>query len=355
MFSSGGLLELYSTRCSYEEIWHAVRVLRSGKYILGDNVAALESEIAKFLGVEPERVVTCASGTDALTLALENVYAYGREIVVPALTFSATYEAVLRVGATPVVADLDIGHLTPSLELIERAVTDKTAAVVVVHMYGWPAPEILAIRDFCDAKEIALIEDTAQAFGASIDGLNVATIGDFGAISFYPTKPLGGVGDGGAVVFKNKLRAHWSRGRRNHGRVDGKQVMPGYNSRFDEVNAAVLRRRLARYPDTLKHLREIADRYDGLLGSVSIAKKSNSLPAPYVYPIMVSDRDRIAAELADVGIKTGIHYDPPISGLPYVTTECPVANRAMKSQLSLPCHREVEIADVDWIAEVILG
>jgi dTDP-4-amino-4,6-dideoxygalactose transaminase len=340
------------------EIWRAARVLNGGNYILAGEVAGLESEIAGFLGVSADRVVTCASGTDAITLALESTKGGrpGGEVIVPALTFSATYEAVLRTGAAPVVADIDQKHLTPSLSQIEALLTDKTSAVIMVHIYGWAAADIMAIRDLCRDREIILIEDVAQAFGATIEGINVATIGDAAALSFYPTKPLGGVGDGGAVVFKDERQAAWARARRNHGRnASRQQIMAGYNSCFDEVNATILRYRLARYRETLEHLRNLAALYSEKIGFLSIDVPRSSRPAPYVYPILVDGRERVAGYLEDTGAVSGIHYDPPISGLPYVAAQCPTANRMMRKQMSLPCHRKVTLADVDWICEVVLS
>lgn len=349
------MIEMFSTRATWFEAMDAVRVLRGGQLVAWRNCELLESEIAAFLGIAADRVVTCGSGTSALVLAMEALGSGGKrkEVIVPAVTFSATYEAVLCAGATPVVADVDPACMTPTVDQIEAKITPNTSAVIIVHLYGWSAADTAAIRGLCWDRRIALIEDTAQAFGADLRGAKLATVGDAGAVSLYPTKPLGGVGDGGFVVFERVDDAAFARKRRDHGRHGGVQVSPGYNSRLDEVNAAVVRRRLSEYASTLSHLRALADAYDSLIGWCSTRKPIGCQPAPYVYPIRNSGRDELREHLKASGIETRVHYDPPVSGLPYVTADCPNAGPAAKKQISLPCHRGMSLRDVEVVCEAV--
>lgn len=344
------MIRLFHTQCSEEEIEIASGVLRHGQLVMGEHVHALEHELADYLGVDEDAVVTCASGTDALVLALEELVMPGEEVIVPAMTFSATYEAVLRVGAKPVVADVDPLALCMTASEVARLITKHTAAVILVHLYGWPARDVLKIKAICETNGLAMIEDTAQALGSEIDGCKAGTIGEAAAFSFYPTKPLGGVGDGGAVLFKETEQGLRAKARRNHGREYGAQNSPGYNSRLDEVNAAVLRHRLRGYGATLGRLRSLAGRYRS---EFHVERHDNMLPAPYVLPGRHPRRDELIAHLAKNGIESRPHYDPPVSGLPYVNASCPAAAHAAKRIVSLPCHRAMTLEQVDVVCAAV--
>lgn len=331
-------------------------VLGTGHLVMGNQVANLETQLGAYL--ERGHVVTCASGTDALVLALEQFHCADTGVIVPAMTFSATYEAVLRAGAYPIVCDVDETTGTPSLQQIRDAMVDAiyhgtaVSAVVVVHLYGWPVFELAEIMSFCHSHNIILIEDCAQAFGATWEGNKVGTLGDAAAFSFYPTKPLGGIGDGGAAWFRRQDFAKGAAARRNHGRVDGVQVAPGYNSRLDEINAAILSHRLESHNENVEKRRVISGRYHQN-GAKKLSLKRAGHGAPYVYPILVDNREAVRFKLAEIGVETRVHYDPPVSGLPYVHTECPNAKWVSERVLSLPCHQGMTTEDVDRICDAL--
>lgn len=344
------MVNLFHTACSEEEIEVVSTVLRSGKLVMGQQVADLETELSVFLGLPDGNVVTCASGTDALKLALEALgVGRGEYVLVPAATFSATAEAVLNMGAEPILVDIAPGGFTPSFEqwktAYESAVQGPVVAIIAVHLYGWLSADIRQLAEYCTEKNILLIEDCAQALGATGGGL----YGSAAAFSFYPTKPLGGIGDGGAVSFRDDRWATWARKRRNHGRDEANvQHIAGYNSRLDEANAAVLRLRLARLFVAVGHRREIAVRYAERFGGL----RGIDSAVPYVYPLRVpaDARDGVRAKLAILGTQTGAHYDPALSGLPYFKgADCPNAERLAKSIITLPCHHAMVLQDVAWV------
>lgn len=355
------MIRLFHTKSDAEEVQIVREVLESGNLVMGPHIEALERELGEFLG--GGEAVCCASGTDALIIALEitlGAKMRGRGVVVPAMTFSATYEAVLRAGYIPKVCDVDPASLTPTVDHVRQAWLDSigngtsVAAVIIVHLYGWPARHILEIRDFCSEQNLLLIEDAAQAFGASRDGIMVGQFGQAGIYSFYPTKPLGGIGDGGAVYYENApYLASQARSLRNHGRTNIGQLLPGFNSRMDEANAAILRHRLNNYAANVIIREQMSGRYHlNGLKKLSIDRKGGGVP--YVYPILSSDRDEIRARLADV-CQTGVHYDPAVSGLPYVKAQCPAADWGAKATLSLPCHHKMTVEDVDRICDAVRG
>ncbi len=351
------LIRLFDTVASDEEIAIASDVLRSGQLVMGPHILALASELEIYLG-NGGGVVPVASGTDALVLVLEELGCAGWGVIVPALTFSATYEAVLRAGATPIVCDVDDQTLTPTVTQIRDAMVSAVAggtgvcAILLVHLYGWPAHDLLEIAEFCQSQNIKLIEDCAQAFGATMGGLTVGTFGDGAAFSFYPTKPLGGIGDGGAAYFPSRKRAKVARAITNHGRTDCGQEFAGYNSRMDEVNAAVLRHRLARYDQDIEKRRALSGRYH-TNGLKKLSFKRRGKGVPYVYPILVDGRESVRFRLADAGIESRVHYDPDVASLPYVAVDCPNSKWASRRVLSLPCHPKMSLEDVDRICDAV--
>jgi len=299
------VISLFNTQIKTSEADDVYSVLDSGKLVMGPHVEALEHELAAFYANDGA-FVTCASGTDALTLCLEELDCRDA-VIVPAMTFSATYEAVLRAGATPIVVDIDQETGTPSSLQVQSAIMHaiedgyRVCAVIMVHLYGWPAYDLIEIARLCDLQDIHLIEDCAQCFGASLDSRMLGTWGNAAAFSFYPTKPLGGIGDGGAAYFPSLPMAKRARARRNHGRTEDGQMYPGYNSRLDETNAIVLRNRLSRYGRSFDCRRELSLRYHAG-GLAKLSFKRNGRGVPYVYPILVDNREAVRFRLADIGV-----------------------------------------------------
>jgi dTDP-4-amino-4,6-dideoxygalactose transaminase len=351
------VIRLFHTEASEAEVEIASKVLRSGNLVMGQHIEGFAQELEFFHG-QDGGFVPCASGTDALVMALEELGCYGWGVIVPALTFSATYEAVLRAGAIPVTCDVNDETGTPSVSQIRDAVVHSMAAgtgicaIVLVHLYGWPAHDLAEIVEFCHSQNVLLIEDCAQAMGSSLGGRMVGTFGDAAAFSFYPTKPLGGIGDGGAAYFPDKRKAQIAAARRNHGRNNGAQEFPGYNSRMDEVNAAVLRHRLHYYSSNIEMRRMLSGRYHQN-GLKKLSLKRQGKGVPYVYPILVDGREAVRFRLAESGIESRVHYDPPVSGLPYVAVACPNADFISRRVLSLPCHHGMTVEDVDRICDAV--
>lgn len=346
------MIRLFHTACDEAEIAVAAEVLRSGDLILGEQVEGFERELAAFIDAPAANLVTCGSGTDALMLALDALNLGHAQAIVPAMTFSATGEAVVRLGGRLRVTDVDPRTLMLSAAIVHGALRTcaDARALILVHLHGWPCPDTAEIAELCNKAGVALIEDCCQAFGASLDGLHVGTLGAAAAFSFYPTKPLGGIGDGGAVLFREPAPAAAARALRNHGKTAQGQVRPGINSRLDAVNAAVLRHRLARFWHNKQQRLAIAARYAYLLGD------SLDTPcSPYVWPLRLAGRDAVAARLRKAGIETGIHYDPPLAALPWVNngTGCPVAVTAARELLSLPCHHGLTSSDAETVAAAL--
>ncbi|MGH8308680.1 MAG: DegT/DnrJ/EryC1/StrS family aminotransferase, partial [Steroidobacteraceae bacterium] len=226
------------------EITTALReVLASGQFILGPQSAAFETEFARHIGVA--HAVAVANGTDALILALRAAgIGPGDAVVTPAFTFAATAEAIVHVGAMPVFADIDASSFNLDPASLEAAITPATRAVIVVHLYGQTA-DLPAISSVCERRGLMLIEDCAQAIGADFDGRHAGAWGALGCFSFYPTKNLGAFGDAGMVVTGDARLAERVRMLRHHGsRVVYRHELVGYNSRLDELQAAVLRVKL---------------------------------------------------------------------------------------------------------------
>lgn len=355
----GGMIRLFHTQSSASDMNTVLDVMESGQLVMGKHIDAFEEEFNAYLGGSGG-VAACASGTDALTLILEECGCEGTGVIVPAMTFSATYEAVLKARATPIVCDVDSETLTPTIKQIRDAMVASIyggtgiSAVILVHLYGWPAHDLLEIVDFCNAYNLYLIEDCAQSCGASRDKKMAGTFGDAGAFSFYPTKPLGGISDGGAAWFLEPSIAANARAKRNHGRTDYGQIAPGYNSRLSEINAAVLRKRLARHNENVEIRRAMSGRYHQN-GVKKLSFKRKGRGVPYVYPILVDEREAIRFRLAEIGVETRVHYDPAVSDLPYVKADCPNAKWVSRRVLSLPCHHGMKTEDIDRICDALRG
>ncbi len=289
-------------------------VLAGGRYILGPNVALLEREVADFLGAA--HAVGVANGTDALYLSLlAHEVGPGDEVIVPAYSFYATVEAVQRAGATPVFADVRADTYCVDVDDAARRVTSQTKAILPVHLYGHPAA-MPRITDLASAHGLLVVEDTAQAFGATIDGRRVGAIGDAGCHSFFPTKNLGGFGDGGMVVSSDADFVERVRLLRNHGsRTKHRPERAGVNSRLDELQAAALRVKLTHVEAWNTRRREVARRYDARLAPLGIGVPAQAPGCEHVYHLYVVEvegRDAVQQVLNERGIASAVYYPAPL-------------------------------------------
>ena len=309
-------------------------VLDSGTFILGPNVRAFEEEAATYLGVP--QTVGVANGTDALVLALDALeIGPGDEVICPAFTFYATAEAIARRGATPVFADIDPATLNLDPEDVAARITDRTKALMPVHLFGRPAPlgELAALG-------LAIVEDAAQAFGAN----GVAQTGVASTFSFFPTKNLFCLGDGGLIAVRDAELAERIRMLRFHGSLAKKDFhYVGYNSRLDELQAAVLRLFLQQLDGWNEARREGAARYAELgLGDVCELPADDPAHVFHMYVVRSPERDRIAAALkaADIASAayyvTPLHLQPALRCLGYREGDLPATEHASRENLALP-------------------
>jgi dTDP-4-amino-4,6-dideoxygalactose transaminase len=305
-------------------------VLDSGRFILGPQVQAFEEEAAAYLGIE--HAIGVANGTDALVIALDALeVGPGDEVICPSFTFYATAEAIARHGATPVFAEIDPQTLNLDPEDVRRRITTRTKAIIPVHLFGRPAP-----LDY----ELPVVEDAAQAFGAQ----GVGTTGLLSTYSFFPTKNLFALGDGGLVTTRDEGLAERVRLLRFHGsRAKEDFELVGYNSRLDELQAAVLRLFLRHLDEWNRLRREAAARYAELgLGEVCELPADDPRHVYHVYVVRSPERDRIREHLASSGIaskayyKTPLHLQPALRFLGHSEGAFPETERASRENLALP-------------------
>jgi dTDP-3-amino-3,4,6-trideoxy-alpha-D-glucose transaminase len=296
--------------------------------------------------------VGVGNGTDAIALALRALgVGPGDEVIVPAMTAAFTGLAVIAAGARPRIVDVEPDTLTLDASACAAAVNSRTKAVVPVHLYGQPA-DMEAVRRVADRHSLAIVEDCCQAHLATERGVPVGTRSHAGAFSFYPTKNLGALGDGGAVITGDRALADRVRRLRNGGQRDRyHHVDPGVNSRLDELQAAVLRARLPLLARWTARRRELAAIYRRELpGGVQPVRERDAGHVYHLFPVRVPARDAFAAHLAAAGIGTLVHYPVPLSAqqafAAYERDECPEAARAAEELLSLPLHPRLEAADV---------
>lgn len=335
-------------------------VARSGRYVLAEHVAALEAEIACYVGVR--HAIACNSGTDALHLALVGLgIAAGDEVITTPFTFAATLEAIEYVGATPVLVDIEPDTFNIDPALVEHAITPLSKALLPVHLFGHPAamPTLLAVAA---RHGLAVIEDCAQALGASLDGRRVGGLAHAAALSFYPTKTLGGWGDGGMIATDDGELAARLRVLRNHGiGAEGEHERLGWNSRLDEAQAVLLRAKLARFERLNARRRAIAAHYATALSGTRAQLPREIGDARHVfgyYTILVDDRDALREGLRQAGIETGVYYRKPLSRHAHFARTCragplPVAEAVSTRCLSLPVFPELNDDEVDVVATTV--
>jgi UDP-N-acetyl-3-dehydro-alpha-D-glucosamine 3-aminotranferase len=330
------------------------RVLASGRYVLGPEGEALEREVAAYVGAR--HAVGCNSGTDALHFPLVAAgIGPGDEVIVPAFTFFATAEAVSYTGATPVFADVDPGTFNLSVASLMEKATSKTRAVIAVHLFGQCA-DLGRIAELCRSRGFLLIEDCAQALGAEYQGRRAGAWGDFGCFSFYPTKNLAAVGDAGMITTSGKKHEETLRMLRHHGsRQTYLHERIGWNSRLDEIQAAVLRVKLARLEEFNAARRRVAQRYRQKLKGVQLpVEDARGTHVYHQFTVRSDRRDAIREALARDGIAASIFYPTPLHRQPAYEaanrgTSLPQSEAAAKTVLSLPIHPLLDDASVDRI------
>jgi dTDP-4-amino-4,6-dideoxygalactose transaminase len=337
------------------------RVLESGWFVLGGEGRAFEEDFAAATG--SAHAVGVGSGTDAIELALRALgLGPGDEVVTQANTCVPTVSAIERAGATPVLCDVEAEAGTMDPDSLKGALGPKTRAVVPVHLYGQCA-DTEAIVDLCSGHGIAVVEDCAQAVLADLRGHPAGTVGTLGCFSFYPTKNLAALGDGGAVITNDADLDERLRLVRQYGQTDRyHHVTEGVNSRLDEVQAAILRTRLPHVPRWNARRAEIADAYaEALAGSPvrALVRLADRRHVFHLFVVEAPDRDALRAHLGDAGIGTLIHYPTPVHGHPPYRrlangpVPLSVSERLCDRILSLPIYPELSDEEVAHVAEAL--
>lgn len=346
---------------SLPEIENAIhRVLSSGWYLLGEECRSFEEEFAEYCQVK--HVIGCANGLDALKLIIQAYgFGHGDEIIAPANTYIASLIAISANGATPVLVEPDIKTYLIDPEKIEAAITPRTKAIMVVHLYG-RAMEMARIYEIAQKYDLKIIEDSAQAHGAMFDGKRVGCLGDASGFSFYPGKNLGCLGDGGAVATNDDVLAEKIRALRNYG-SDVKYHFPyrGTNSRLDELQAAVLRVKLPFLDADNAIRRRIAARYCSEIKNPTVILPTIPADAAqsvwHVFPVRVKNRDAFQAYLLECGVQTVIHYPIPPHKQPAYTEwhalSLPITEKIHEEIISLPISPVMTDYEVSQIVEVL--
>lgn len=337
------------------------RVLARADFIQGEEVSLFEQEFAAYCGTS--QAIGVSSGTQALHLALSACgIGPGDEVITSPFTFSATAEAVYYLGGRPVFIDVDPVTCNLSPELIEKAITERTRAIVPVHLYGRPAA-MVPIMDIARRRGLKVVEDAAQAHGAVYKGRTAGAIGDAGCFSFYPAKNLGAYGDAGMVVTSDPEIGERVRLLRDHGRTDKyEHTAVGYNARLDTLQAAVLRVKLRCLDHWTWQRRRIAEQYRELLANQPVQVLQDEEDTLSVYHLMVVRtpfREHVRNHLLRQGISTGIHFPIPLHLQPayreleYREGSLPESERAAREVLSLPIYPELSDAQVFQVASAV--
>ncbi len=338
-----------------------LQALADARYILGPNVQAFEQEAADYLGVK--HALGCASGTDALHLALRAAgIGPGDEVITTAFTFIATAEAIRYCGATPVFVDILPGSLNIDPEAARAAITERTRALLPVHLFGQPA-DMDALQALADEHGLKVIEDCAQSFGALLGGRMTGGIGDAGAYSFFPSKNLGGFGDGGLVTTSDDAIAERIRMLRNHGSSQQyHHDIIGYNSRLDELQAVVLRIKLKRIDDYNRNRRRVAETYNRLLADTGletpvIPGDRDHIFHQYTLLCAPEQRDAIRDHVLSQQIACAVYYPIPLhqqkafADAPRVSL--PVTEETARRCLSFPVFPEMTEQQVETVCAAI--
>jgi dTDP-4-amino-4,6-dideoxygalactose transaminase len=339
-------------------------VVAGGRFVGGPSLERFESEFASYCGAA--HAVGVNSGTDAIEFALRVLgIGSGDEVITAANTCVATITAIVGAGATPVLADVDEETWTLDPASVEAAITERTRALVPVHLYGQCA-DLDPLLELARAHGLKLVEDAAQAHGAEYRGRRAGSVGDLAAFSFYPTKNLGALGDAGAIVTSDGELAERLRVLRSHGELAearGIAVVPGLNSRLDDVQAEVLRRRLAWLDEGNERRRQLAALYREQLAGSAVGlpvEGEGRLHAWHLFVVLADDREAFRAALADRGIGTLVHYPEPIHHQPAYRglgggISLGVSERLCARVVSLPLYPELTDAEAEQVVAAVLG
>lgn len=345
-----------------EEMLAAIdQALTSMRLFLGPNVEALEQEFADFCGVK--YAIGCGSGTDACQFALQGAgVGPGDEVITVGWTFIATIAAIIHAGARPVLVDIEPRHLCMDPAAVEAAITLRTKAIFPVHIYGHPC-DMGALREIADRHGLLLIEDASHAHGAEWQGKRAGSLGDAAAFSCYMSKNLGAYGEAGLVTTNDEAIAERVRLLRNHGYISKyEHSLVGYNSRLDEIQAAVLRVKLARLQESIEKRRRQAEFYRQALADTPLTlpfEEPSARHCWYMFNTRAPRRDDLAAFLEQRGIATGQHYRVPAHRqpalFPYGLAQyhLPETDRAAEDILILPCHHYLTEGQIKWVAEQV--
>jgi UDP-2-acetamido-2-deoxy-ribo-hexuluronate aminotransferase len=336
------------------------RVLTHGQYILGPEVAELESQLANFVGAK--FCITCANGTDALQIVQMALgVGPGDEVITPGFTYIATAETVALLGAKPVYVDVNPQTYNLDPELLEAAITPRTKAIIPVSLYGQCA-DFDAINAIAQRHGIPVIEDAAQSFGASYKGRRSCNLSTVACTSFFPSKPLGCYGDGGSIFTNDAALAVVIRQIARHGQ-DRRyhHVRVGVNSRLDTLQAAILLEKLAIFEEEIELRQQVASEYDRLLSAAGLAvpfvdPKNKSVYAQYT--LQVENRDVFQQRLTAAGVPTVVHYPIPLNRQPAVADDnqsLPVGDRVAEQVVSLPMHPYLSKPQQAFIVEQIVS
>ncbi len=340
------------------------KVLAHGQYILGPEVAELEEKLAAFTGTK--HCISVANGTDALQIAqMAFGIGPGDEVITPGFTYIATAETVAVLGAKPVYVDICPKTYNLDPTKLEAAITPKTKAIIPVSLYGQCA-DFDAINAIANKYGIPVIEDAAQSFGATYKGKQSCNLSTIACTSFFPSKPLGCYGDGGAIFTNDDQLATVLRQIARHGQ-DRRyhHIRIGVNSRLDTLQAAILLPKLEIFAEEIKQRQQIAKRYIELLSNFSVSSE-DSVATPYIEPhntsawaqftIQVDNRDQVQAKLQTAGIPTAVHYPIPLNKQPAVadnTAQLPVGDAVAEKVISLPMHPYLAEADQQKIVKAL--
>ncbi|GAO45214.1 DegT/DnrJ/EryC1/StrS family aminotransferase [Flavihumibacter petaseus] len=357
-------VDLYAQYLSIKgEIDHAIeRTIKESSYIGGKPVVGFEQEFAQYCKLP--YVISCGNGTDSIEILLKaSGIGAGDEVIVPAITWISSAEAVTAIGAKPVFVDIEADYFTINPALIEAAITPRTKAIIPVHLYGHPA-DMPAIMEIARKHNLFVLEDCAQSHGAAINGQLAGTFGHAASFSFYPGKNLGAYGDAGAMATADQALAEKARMIANHGQ-QGKHnhLMEGRNSRLDGLQAAILSAKLPHLDKWTEMRINNASRYDAVLQSIGKVQspkvKEGYKHVFHLYVLKVNERENLQKKLAASGIDTAIHYPTALPFLAcyshygHVPNDFPVAHANQQNILSIPMYAELTNEQISYIAGVI--